>query len=744
MHAISIYLFFEYPEKNFIYKYTMYDNLSKRLGYIGSVSKAEGQKWEIRNFANYTQICNLILHEIQNDTELQSMSQSRLDKDCYKDEAFHLLAMDIAYYGGVYMSDEDFGNIVDKTYWPSLEDYNPSITKEMWERVLKDPDIATLATLSMLKNMLELGGESTCAHLAEVYGNTYGHYNSVGRVFGKRVKDKYNCPYFINAEDETEERNRFYVIPFVGRKVKEDGKSRYSWKLRDELMEALKGMNLNKKTDVELNTILYGPPGTGKTYNSVIYAVAIIENQKVADVAKEDYDDVLIRYNAYKASGRITFTTFHQSYGYEEFIEGIKPVVVSDEEGDGKSDIQYAVTSGVFKNFCEKAVRSRSISHVADYGFNASPNIWKVSLGGTYENPTRTECLKNDHIRIGWDTYGKDITDETDFSSEGGKNPINAFINRMRIGDIVLSCYSATTIDAIGVVTGEYEWHDEYSYYKRVRPVKWIVKDINENIMDMTDGVTMTLSSVYRFSNITLNDVLKIVEKYNAEEVTSVDSKDNYVFIIDEINRGNISKIFGELITLIEPSKRIGASEEMTAVLPYSARIFGVPNNVYIIGTMNTADRSIATIDTALRRRFFFKEMLPNPEVLKDVEVDGVSISGMLERLNKRIEILYDREHTIGHAYFMPLKANRTIEILARIFENNIIPLLQEYFYEDYEKIRLVLGDNQKKDENAQFIIAQSNDHEVLFGNVDIGLDDGFCYEINKKAFGNIEAYKSI
>lgn len=194
---------------------------------------------------------------------------------------------------------------------------------------------------------------------------------------------------------------------------------------------------------------------------------------------------------------------------------------------------------------------------------------------------------------------------------------------------------------------------------------------------------------------------------------------------------------------MIEPSKRLGEDEEMEVILPYSGKPFGVPNNVYIIGTMNTADRSIATIDTALRRRFYFKEMLPNPDVLKDVYVEDISISELLTRINKRIAVLYDREHTIGHAYFMSLKASPTIDALAKIFENNIIPLLQEYFYEDYEKIRLVLGDN-KKDEETQFIVAKSNDYTELFGNVDIGLDDGYSYEINKKAFDNIEAYRSI
>ena len=733
LHAISVYLFFEYPEKYFIYKSTMYTKMRERIGFVEEKSN---EKSIVRKYENHARMCELILKEIYDDAELREMSEKRLDDTCYKDEQYHLLAMDIAYYGGIYMGNEDFGREKEITYWPSLEEYDPGMSAEQWKSFLIEDCKEYPSTLKMLKTMLELGGEATCNKLADVLGSNAQAWSSRGSSLGRRAKKKYNLPPCFDGDVE-----RFFPIPFVGRQIKD----LYSWKLRDELKEALESMDLNiieSVTDVELNTILYGPPGTGKTYHTAIYAVAIIENKKLTEVAAEEYDEVLARYNEYKKNGKIAFTTFHQSYGYEEFIEGIKPIVTTEED-ESKSDVQYAVASGIFKNFCDKAVRRKSISQVADYGLNESPNIWKVSLEGTGDNPTRTECLNNDHIRIGWDAYGKDITDETDFSTDGGKKPINAFINRMRIGDIVLSCYSATTIDAIGVITGDYEWHDEYQHYKRLRNVKWIVKNIKENIMDITDGTTMTLSSVYRFTNITLDDVLKIVEKYTSEETVSEISKDNYVFIIDEINRGNISKIFGELITLIEPSKRIGAGEEMTAVLPYSAKPFGVPNNVYIIGTMNTADRSIATIDTALRRRFYFKEMLPNPDVLEDIYVDDVCISEMLDLINKRIEVLFDREHTIGHAYFMPLKANPTLETLARIFENNIIPLLQEYFYEDYEKIRLVLGDNHKAEE-AQFIVAKANDYAALFGNVDIGLDDGYSYVINKQAFDNIEAYRSI
>ena len=495
-----------------------------------------------------------------------------------------------------------------------------------------------------------------------------------------------------------------------------------------------------KMTDIPKNTILYGPPGTGKTYHTVLYAVAIIDSLPLAEVKARPYPDVLARYNQLKADGLIEFTTFHQSYGYEEFVEGIKPVMDSSEES---GDIQYTIEDGLFKSFCSQSAMPAADQPSLDLGLNKNPTIWKVSLKSTYDNPTRTECLENGHIRIGWSAYGPDITDDTDFFT-GGKEILNRFIYQMKVGDIVFSCYSNTTIDAIGVVTGEYEWcGSQYDDgYNRRRKVNWIVKNIRENIVEINDGTTMTLSTVYRLNKVTLSDALGLIQKYLP--AAAPNEKKNRVFIIDEINRGNISKVFGELITLIEPSKRLGQPEALRVRLPYSRQLFGVPDNVYLLGTMNTADRSIAAIDTALRRRFRFREMLPDAAVLDGILVDGISIADMLTRMNRRIAVLYDREHTIGHAYFMPLRAHPTRETLAEIFENAILPLLQEYFFEDYEKIRLVLGDNRKADPAEQFITAAENDCDALFGSAGIDLDDSVTYEINRAAFRNIEAYRSI
>lgn len=494
-----------------------------------------------------------------------------------------------------------------------------------------------------------------------------------------------------------------------------------------------------QNTDIAKNTILYGPPGTGKTYNTVMYAVAIIENKKLEEIKKENYTEVIDRYNKYKEDGLIEFTTFHQSYGYEEFIEGIKPVIHSDEEDE--TDIQYEVVPGLFKKFCDIAGKPILRKEKCDIGINESPTIWKISLEGSGENSTRTECMKNEHIRIGYDEYGREITNL--FKGVAGRHILNYFINDMSIGDIVMSCYDCNTVDAIGVVTGEYEWHNEYPEYKRLRKVNWIVKGIKENIIKINNGSRLSNPTVYKL-RMDLSDVMEIIEKYSKNTIEVEEKKKNHVFIIDEINRGNISKIFGELITLIEPTKRIGQTEGQKVRLPYSQKLFGVPNNVYLIGTMNTADRSIATIDTALRRRFNFKEMLPDEEVLDGIYVEDVSIKDIFIKMNKRITVLFDREHTLGHAYFLPLKDAPTIETLANIFENSIIPLLQEYFYEDYEKIRMVLGDNQKDSEDKQFITIEENDYNDLFGDTDYDFDEMSTYKINSFALTNIEAYRSI
>lgn len=579
--------------------------------------------------------------------------------------------------------------------------------------------------------------EDTAAVKEKVESGTYKKIQVAHLISQREIEQKHKTNEDIVNEilDSVEQLLEYYKLV-----VDENNNDLIHKSIKNSLSKGDEKMNKN--------IILYGPPGTGKTYNSVNYAVAIIENKKVEDVKKENYKDVFERYKNYKDRGQISFTTFHQSYSYEEFIEGLKPVIDNNSDESENNSIKYSIESGIFKEICERASAvTAEIDDSLSIDYNST--VWKISLYGARENKIKTECFKDEVIRIGWDNDNESDDDEyiKQYGS-GDQGTIKTFKNEMKKGDIVLSLYDQKNIDGIGIIIGDYEY-GKYDEYKRYRKVKWLVKNKKIYIYDLNGNVNLTLKAVYELFRITPTKVMELVNKINKNEVqkeiTNIKKNDNnYVLIIDEINRGNISKIFGELITLIEESKRLGADEEAETILPYSKIPFGVPNNVYIIGTMNTADRSIAVMDTALRRRFNFIEMMPNADILKDVKIDDIDVLKMLKVINRRIECLYDREHTIGHAYFIPLIKDPTIDMLAQIFKNKIIPLLQEYFYEDYSKIQLVLGDNVKSDEKYKFIKDEEIDVSKVFkGNVNIDLEER-KYSINTEAFGEIESYKEI
>ena len=312
------------------------------------------------------------------------------------------------------------------------------------------------------------------------------------------------------------------------------------------------------------NVILQGAPGTGKTYRIPELVVRLCEPEFDANNATRK--ELMSVYDRLKEEKRVMFTTFHQSMDYEDWLEGLRPVLENDQ-------VTYKIEPGIFKRLCTEA--ERPLSAKKDVNISDEAIVWKVSLSGTGDNPVRRDCMKNGYIRIGWDGYGENITEETDWSIHNGegKTILNAFINTMKVGDIVMSCYSSRTIDAIGIVTGEYEWHDNFEHYKRVRRVKWLVKDINEDIVKLNDDKTMTLGTVYRLNAITLDKVKSLLDKYEASK-TLIDNNKPYVIVIDEFNRGNVSKIFGELITLLEPDKRKGMRNAESVLLPYSKKEF--------------------------------------------------------------------------------------------------------------------------------------------------------------------------
>lgn len=466
--------------------------------------------------------------------------------------------------------------------------------------------------------------------------------------------------------------------------------------------------------NIPLNQILYGPPGTGKTYNTVLKAMSIIYNTEYKDVSEEQYSTLKTRFDELKQAGQIEFITFHQSYSYEDFVEGIKPYIPEWGTIDN-ADVKYIGENGIFKEICKNArqIKTDKTSHKIDF---SKTRIFKMSLGANWENETEdiyNYCLTNNVVALGWG-------DDKDFSScntseefrnldsTWGAKAVEIFKNWMRVGDIILISNGNSNIKAIAQITGEYEYHNDREIrYCQFRNVNWLYNGDDIPVAKFYDK-KLSQQAIYGFfskdkegkddynSSINTNVLNEII----TGNINSAEEKP-YILIIDEINRGDVSKIFGELITLIEEDKRIGNKYQMKTILPYSKESFGVPNNLYIIGTMNTADRSIALLDTALRRRFDFEEIMPRPELLGGKVVEGINLQTLLTRINERITNKYDRDHQIGHSYLMGVN---TKEQLERAYKNRILPLLNEYFYNESKTVAEILNCSEDELKTSDFI----------------------------------------
>jgi 5-methylcytosine-specific restriction protein B len=496
--------------------------------------------------------------------------------------------------------------------------------------------------------------------------------------------------------------------------------------------------------DVPLNQILFGPPGTGKTFHTVNAALQILAPECLND-DNNTRADLKHRFDEFVASGQISFVTFHQSFSYEDFVEGLRADVINGGLG-------YTIEAGVFKRLCEAAA---SQPELLDVDIASNARVWKVSIDGSGSNPLKTYCMDHGEVRIGWGKTGSlELPERNGYYQQlgrGDQGTLGYFHKGMKPGDVVICLNSSSTLSAVGVITGDYRYETEAPAgvtqdFRHVRPVRWLYRDLNLSILPVNGSRQLTQKTVYLLERITWSALLDYLNKEGAQPVPDsfvAEPAMPHVLIIDEINRGNVSRIFGELITLIEPSKRIGAEEALRVNLPYSKLPFGVPDNVYLIGTMNTTDRSLTGLDIALRRRFSFREMPPRPELLDGVNVGGINIGTLLRLMNERIEVLLDREHCLGHAYFMPLEDDRSLARLGAIFRNQVLPLLQEYFFEDWERIQWVLNDHNKAFAD-RFIQKKVRTVSELFGsNIDARIE-GSSWSVNEQAFARAKAFEGI
>ena len=470
-----------------------------------------------------------------------------------------------------------------------------------------------------------------------------------------------------------------------------------------------------------LNQILYGPPGTGKTYSLSSIIDQFTQNLNIT--SDKDIDDAMPdmlkieNYTWYQVSAAIL---------YDAAMSKINNGWIKIRDAKDNNDI---VSHDLFKARSEKSSsKSPQQTMAADLLFHTKDDCKNVNV--KRKSPP---FIFDKNNKSEWSVDTKILNDEC-------PEAIELYEKYKKIKDKKIDInytkqnFKFTT------------FHQSYGYEEFVEGITPILNDGENEGKEI--GYKISKGIFYQCCvealrlagyDGKLNDFCSLTKSERKEKLNNAPQ---YAIFIDEINRGNISKIFGELITLIEPSKRLGADDEIIVELPYSKEKFGVPSNLYIIGTMNTADRSIALMDTALRRRFEFVEMMPEYDNLNKINIEGINIGEMLKTINDRIEYLYDRDHTIGHAYFIDVA---DIGTLANVFKNKILPLLQEYFYDDWEKIRLVLGDNQKN-EDLQFVKVKKNMvAKELFGSKIDDIDDKVLYEISdQETFNNPQSYIKI
>ncbi|WP_233709986.1 MULTISPECIES: McrB family protein [unclassified Helicobacter] len=432
------------------------------------------------------------------------------------------------------------------------------------------------------------------------------------------------------------------------------------------------------------NQILYGPPGTGKTFSVADKAIEILDPSKLGD-SREMIKKI---FDTYKNQGQIEFITFHQSYSYEDFIEGIRPKI-SD-----RGEVSYEIKDGIFKKICKKALEN-----------------YNNSLKNLEELQEEEEITKK----------------VEDFLDHLIENEIK--IQKTKKGEFFVSDYDKHRI-YISTKDTKIDIAPSMDEFIRIIKSKKDFASSKEMAKEVFGEDNQQQKRTYLFHLFKLFKNFKDEKKYEIKNIEN--HLKPYVLIIDEINRGNVSKIFGELITLIEEDKRIGNDEELRVTLPYSQEEFGIPKNLYIIGTMNTADRSITSLDIALRRRFDFIEVMPDSSKLEKEVVDGINLKDLLDSMNERIRYLYDREKMIGHAFFLKVENK---EDLKRIFQKKIVPLLQEYFYNDYERIDVILNHNGMIIEKKIGISSK----------IELDLPQkAYCVTMDDKVWDDEETYKKI
>lgn len=661
-NAISTYLWLRYPDKYYIYKFGEVKTVSSELESDYRFKKGAYAD----NIRNFLRLYDEISAALKEDTELVNLFQSQLTDTCYPDPELKTLTIDVGFYISRLYSQENAEKAEAASWFPS--DYTPGLTEEDWLALLGDDKVFTTGSLEIMKRMKDYGGQATCTQLAVKYGETKNFYLTGSTALAKRVIEKTGCPVLT---DDKNENSKWWPVLYIGRYATKDEQGSYIWKLRDELSAALDKVDLS---GIEL----YVAAAPGEEDRGYWWLNANPKIWSYSDIAVGEVQS----YTLYNENGnkRRIFQNFLDAkagdmiIGYESNpVKQIVAIGRVSAEQDGEK-LFFEKVEGLTSPIDYTTLKECPELERMEYFQNPQGSLFKLTRGEydfildmiREENPVSTDAAI--------DAYTKsDFLDEVYMTEKRYENLVAVLRNKKNIilqgAPGVGKTFAARRL--AWSMMGEQDdsriefvqFHQNYSY-----------EDFMMGYKPVEDGFELKYGIFYRFCQKAANQPDK-----------------EFFFIIDEINRGNMSKIFGELLMLIEKDYR-----GTKATLAYNGLSFSVPQNLYIIGMMNTADRSLAMIDYALRRRFSFFEVEPGFDSEGFIHYQNGLNNETLNELISKVkdlnhEIALDKSlgkgFCIGHSYFCG-RDICTDEWMHSIVDYDILPMLSEYWFDDPNKLQ--------------------------------------------------------
>ena len=658
-NAISTYLWLRYPDKYYIYKFGEVKTVAGELESDYRFKKGAYAD----NIRNFLKLYDEISVALKEDTELVNLFQSQLTDTCYPDPELKTLTIDVGFYISRYFSQKDSDTQTEGEWFPS--DYTPGLSVDEWVSLLGDPEVFTIGSLEIMRRMKDYGGQATCTQLAVKYGESKNFYNAGSSALARRVAEKTGCPVL---ENDTE-NSKWWPILYIGRHASKDEQGSYIWKLRNELSAAL--------DIVDLSAIeLYVRAAPGEEDCGYWWLNANPKIWSFSDIAVGEVQD----YTLYNENGnkRRIFQNFLDAkagdmiIGYESYpVKQVVALARINAEQDGEK-LYFEKVEGLTTPIDYATLKGCPELERMEYFQNPQGSLFKLTRGEydfildmiREENPLASEASI--------DSYTKsDFLDEVYMTEKRYENLVAVLRNKKNIilqgAPGVGKTFAARRL--AWSMMGEkddnriefVQFHQNYSY-----------EDFMMGYKPVEDGFELKFGVFYRFCQKAANQPDK-----------------EFFFIIDEINRGNMSKIFGELLMLIEKDYR-----GTKVTLAYNGLSFSVPKNLYIIGMMNTADRSLAMIDYALRRRFSFFEVEPGFDsegfIHYQNEMNNETLNELVNKVKDlNLEISLDKSlgkgFCIGHSYFCGRDVC-TEEWLHSIVDFDILPMLREYWFDDSNK----------------------------------------------------------